>query len=83
MLVTVLGMVTRVSLILMLVSKSTPVPFKMDFFSSNFNGPSLISVSNAELPMLVTGNPLIVLGMVTTLRRPVYRMIVIVPLLVE
>ena len=42
----------------------------------------LVQVSKAWLPMLVTSRPLVVLGMITSLPRPVYAIIVIVPLLV-
>jgi hypothetical protein len=38
--------------------------------------------SNAEPPMLATGRPLIVLGMITAPPEPVYPVIVIAPLLV-
>src|ERR1035441_8551989 len=37
---------------------------------------------NAQSPMLVTGRPLVVLGMVTSPPEPVYPAMVIVPLLV-
>ena len=37
---------------------------------------------NAEFPMLVTGRPLVVLGMVTSPPGPVYPVMVIAPLLV-
>ena len=37
---------------------------------------------NALFPMLVTGRPLVVLGMVTAPPEPVYPVMVIVPLLV-
>ena len=42
----------------------------------------LVQSENAESPMLVTGRPSIVLGMVTSPPGPVYPVMVIVPLLV-
>ena len=41
----------------------------------------LVQSSNASSPMLVTGRPLIVLGMVTAPPGPLYPVMVIVPLL--
>jgi hypothetical protein len=37
---------------------------------------------NAQLPMLVTGSPLIMLGIVTAPLEPVYPVMVIAPLLI-
>src|SRR5258707_632273 len=78
MLVTLLGIVTLVRLV-QYMNASDPMLVTLLGIVTLVR---LVLDSNAAIPMLMTGRPVIVLGMVTAALVPVYRMMVIVPLLV-